>query len=100
MPPSTRAYDRSKGEERNMKSNEKFYSSHFPLFRSKRKKQEGVLFTIPMIISLAVLATIIFCCVFATVISPYSPTSRTLQARSRSLRWRTCSAATRSGATC
>jgi peptide/nickel transport system permease protein len=61
-----------------MESKQKFYNSHFPLFRSHRKKQEGVLFTAPMIISLLVLAAIIFCCVFASVISPYSPTEQDL----------------------
>ena len=32
-----------------MESKQKFYNSHFPLFRSHRKKQEGVLFTAPML---------------------------------------------------
>jgi len=51
--------------------------SHPPLLQSK-KKQEGVLFTAPMVISLAILAAIIFCCIFAPVISPYSPTEQDL----------------------
>lgn len=49
---------------------------HKPLFR--RKKQEGVLFTVPMILSMAVLILIVLCCVFAPFISPYSPTEQNL----------------------
>ena len=49
---------------------------HKPLIRSK--KQEGVLFTVPMILSVAVLALLVLCCIFAPVISPYSPTEQNL----------------------
>lgn len=44
------------------------------------KKQEGILFTVPVIIALAVLAVIVFCCVFAPLVSPYSPTEQDLSA--------------------
>lgn len=57
-----------------MKFSEIFW--HKPLFQ--RKKQEGVLFTIPVILSMAVLLLIIFCCIFAPVISPFSPTEQNL----------------------
>jgi len=56
-----------------------FYNTHVPLFRKKKKKEEGVLFTVPMVISLAVLAAIILCCLFATAVSPYSPTGQDLK---------------------
>ena len=49
---------------------------HKPLIRSK--KQEGVLFTVPMILSVAVLALLVLCCIFAPIISPYSPTEQNL----------------------
>lgn len=50
---------------------------HRPFFRLK-KKQEGVFFTIPVIISVLVLLAIIFVCVAAPFISPYSPTEQNL----------------------
>ena len=43
-----------------------------------KKKQEGILFTVPMIISVAILLAIIFVCVFAPLISPYLPTEQNL----------------------
>lgn len=49
---------------------------HKPLFQ--RKQREGILFTVPVILSMAVLIFIIFCCIFASVISPYSPTEQNL----------------------
>lgn len=49
---------------------------HRPMLPGRRK--EGVLFTIPMIISVALLGLIILCCIFAPVISPYSPTEQNL----------------------
>ena len=50
---------------------------HRPMIRLK-KKQEGILFTVPMIISVAILLAIIFVCVFAPLISPYLPTEQNL----------------------
>ena len=52
-------------------------NSHMPLYRSK-KKQEGQVFTIPMVLALLILLAVIFCCAFAPVISPYSPTQQDL----------------------
>ena len=49
---------------------------HKPLFQ--RKKQEGVLFTVPMVISIAILALLILCCIFAPIVSPYSPTEQSM----------------------
>lgn len=49
---------------------------HKPMFRLK--KQEGVLFSVPMVLSLLVLMVIIFCCIFAPLISPYLPTEQDL----------------------
>ena len=49
---------------------------HRPLVRLKT--QEGVLFTFPVVISLIVLIAIVFCCLFAPLISPYSPTEQDL----------------------
>ncbi len=46
---------------------------HRPMLRVK-KKQEGRLFTGPVIIASLFLLAIIFVCVFANLISPYSPT--------------------------
>ncbi|MBO5520229.1 MAG: ABC transporter permease [Eubacterium sp.] len=45
-----------------------------------KKKQEGILFTVPVIIAVAILLAIIFVCVFAPLISPYSPTEMDLAA--------------------
>ena len=42
------------------------------------KKQEGILFTWPVIISLVILIAIVFCCAFAPLIAPYSPTAQDL----------------------
>lgn len=42
------------------------------------KKQEGVLFSAPMVLSLIVLVLLISCCIFAPAISPYSPTEQDL----------------------
>ena len=50
---------------------------HRPMIRLK-KKQEGILFTVPVIISVAILLAIIFVCVFAPLIAPYSPTEMDL----------------------
>ncbi len=50
---------------------------HKPLFQ-RRKKQEGVLFTVPMVISIAILALLILCCIFAPIVSPYSPTEQSM----------------------
>ena len=50
---------------------------HKPLYRSQKGK-EGTLFTVPVAISLAVLILIVLCCIFAPIISPYSPTEQTL----------------------
>ena len=51
--------------------------SHRPLVRSRRKK-EGRLFTVPVVISLVILLVIILVCIFAPLISPYSPTEQNL----------------------
>ena len=50
---------------------------HRPFFKLK-KKQEGKLFTLPVLLAAAVLAAIIFVCIFAPLISPYSPTEQNL----------------------
>ena len=50
---------------------------HKPWIQS-RKKQEGILFTAPFVISMVVLILIILCCIFAPIISPYSPTEQSL----------------------
>lgn len=55
----------------------KYTFGHRPMIRTKQRK-EGVLFTAPVVISLAVLILIILCCVFAPIISPYSPTEQNL----------------------
>lgn len=55
----------------------KYIFGHRPMIRTKQRK-EGVLFTAPVVISLAVLILIILCCVFAPIISPYSPTEQNL----------------------
>lgn len=47
-----------------------------PFFRLKN--QQGTLFSAPMIGSLIVMLLIIFCCIFAPLISPYSPTEQNL----------------------
>lgn len=49
---------------------------HKPLFRRKRK--EGTVFTVSMVIAMIVLGILILCCVFAPMISPYSPTEQNL----------------------
>ena len=51
--------------------------SHRPMIRTK-ERHEGVLFTAPVVISIIVLALIILCCIFAPLISPYSPTEQNL----------------------
>lgn len=55
----------------------KYTFGHRPMIRTKQRK-EGVLFTAPVVVSLAVLILIILCCVFAPIISPYSPTEQNL----------------------
>lgn len=55
----------------------KYQFSHRPMIRTK-ERHEGVLFTAPVVISIAVLALIILCCIFAPLISPYSPTEQNL----------------------
>ena len=49
---------------------------HKPLFRRKRK--EGTVFTVSMVIAMIILAILILCCIFAPIISPYSPTEQNL----------------------
>lgn len=58
-----------------MKLQELFW--HKPMIRTK-KKQQGSLFTVPMVVSMVLLLLVIFCCVFAPMISPYSPTEQNL----------------------
>ena len=55
----------------------KYQFSHRPMIRTK-ECHEGVLFTAPVVISIIVLALIILCCIFAPLISPYSPTEQNL----------------------
>ena len=55
----------------------KYQFSHRPMIRTK-ERPEGVLFTAPVVISIIVLALIILCCIFAPLISPYSPTEQNL----------------------
>lgn len=55
----------------------KYTFSHRPMIRTKERR-EGVLFTAPVVISIIVLALIILCCIFAPLISPYSPTEQNL----------------------
>ena len=55
----------------------KYQFSHRPMIRTK-ERHEGVLFTAPVVISIIVLALIILCCIFAPLISPYSPTEQNL----------------------
>ena len=55
----------------------KYQFSHRPMIRTK-ERHEGVLFTAPVVISFIVLALIILCCIFAPLISPYSPTEQNL----------------------
>ena len=43
-----------------------------------RRRQAGRLFTWPVAVSLGILVFIIFCCVFAPLISPYGPTEQNL----------------------
>ena len=50
---------------------------HRPMIKTGRRNA-GKLFTIPVIISLLILAGIIFVCIFAPLISPYSPTEQNL----------------------
>lgn len=50
---------------------------HRPMIKTRRRK-EGRLFTVPMVISLVILLTVIFACIFAPLISPYSPTEQNL----------------------
>ena len=57
-----------------MKYRELFW--HKPLFRRKRK--EGTVFTVSMVIAMIILAILILCCIFAPIISPYSPTEQNL----------------------
>lgn len=57
-----------------MKLTERFW--HKPLV--KQKRQEGVLFTVPMILAALFLGLVVLCCIFAPVISPYSPTEQNL----------------------
>ena len=53
---------------------------HRPLIPAARhKKQEGRLFTGPVIAAALILAAIVFVCIFAPVISPYSPTEQNLK---------------------
>ncbi|MEG2038104.1 MAG: ABC transporter permease, partial [Oscillospiraceae bacterium] len=54
----------------------KYFLGHPPIF--KLKKQQGKLFTVPVILSMLVLILIIMCCVFAGVIAPYEPTLQDL----------------------
>ena len=51
--------------------------SHRPMFR-QRRRQTGRLFTWPVALSLAILIGIILVCLFAPMISPYSPTEQNL----------------------
>lgn len=57
-----------------MKNRELFW--HKPLFRRKRK--EGTVFTVSMVIAMIILGILILCCIFAPIISPYSPTEQNL----------------------
>lgn len=57
-----------------MKTSEIFRHRHF----FHLKKQEGQLFTVPVIVSMVILLLIIFMCIFAPLISPYSPTAQDL----------------------
>lgn len=50
---------------------------HRPLLRMK-KRQEGILFTVPVIVSVTILLAVLFVCIFAPLISPYSPTQQNL----------------------
>ena len=50
---------------------------HRPLLRMK-KRQEGILFTVPVIVSVMILLAVLFVCIFAPLISPYSPTQQNL----------------------
>lgn len=60
-----------------MKFSEIFW--HKPLFLNiHKKKQEGVFFTLPMLLSALFLALVILCCILAPLISPYSPTEQNL----------------------
>ncbi len=58
-----------------MKFRELFW--HRPMFRTEAGK-EGSFFTVPVAIALGVLILVIFCCIFAPIISPYSPTEQDL----------------------
>ena len=58
-----------------MKFRELFW--HRPMFRTKAGR-EGSVFTVPMAIALGVLVLVILCCIFAPMISPYSPTEQNL----------------------
>ena len=58
------------------KSKESLFG-HRPMIKT-RKRKEGRLFTVPMVISLVILLAVIFACIFAPLISPYSPTEQNL----------------------
>lgn len=58
-----------------MKFQELFW--HKPIIRTRRR-QQGTLFTLPMVLSVIVLFLIILCCILAPIISPYSPTEQNL----------------------
>lgn len=50
--------------------------SHRPMLRLKNKN--GTILTVPFVISLVILLAIIVCCLFAPMISPYTPTEQDL----------------------
>ncbi len=57
--------------------NNKGLFGHRPMLKTRRRK-EGRLFTVPVVIALGLLLAVILVCIFAPLISPYSPTEQNL----------------------
>ena len=54
------------------------FIGHGPLYRSKKKKNVGKLFTPAVAVATGLLAVILLCCILAPVIAPYPPNAQDL----------------------
>ena len=54
------------------------FTGHSPLYRSKKKKNVGKLFTPGVTVAFSVLVIILLACIFAPVIAPYDPNAQDL----------------------
>ena len=54
------------------------FTGHSPLYRSKKKKNVGKLFTPGVTVAFSILVIILLACIFAPVIAPYDPNAQDL----------------------